>query len=235
MGVHHFFVAPEDVSDERIVLSGAEAHHAARVLRVRIGEHVTIADGTGRVFDAVVRSVDDTVEVDVAEVRRVSAPRPSITIHQALIKGDRMEDMIEKSVEIGVSRIAPFVAERSIVRWDDRKREKAYERWNQIALAAAKQSRSPWRTEVTAVATGVPAQATLVLHEEAERRLREALPDEPPDAIDLVVGPEGGLSPDEVAELGSSTLVTLGPRILRTEVAGPVAAAIIAYAYGSLG
>jgi 16S rRNA (uracil1498-N3)-methyltransferase len=235
LGVHHFFVTPDDVAGDRIVLRGEEAHHAARVLRVRQGERVTVADGTGRVFDGFVRSFGDSVEVDVVDVRNVSLPRPSITIHQALMKGDRMDDMIEKSVEIGVARIVPFVAERSIVRWDDPKREKAHERWTHIARAAAKQSRSAWLTEIAPIASGVPKGPAFVLHEEATVRLRDVLPDEPPATVELVVGPEGGLAPDETLELGGSTLVSLGPRILRTEVAGPVAAAMIAFAYGNLG
>ncbi len=235
MGVHHFFVEPHDISEDRIVIAGDEAHHAIRVLRVRPGERITVADGTGRVFDAVVKDVRDEVEADVEGVREASVPRPSITIHQALMKGDRMEDMIDKSVEIGVARIVPFDAERSIVRWDDRKRDKSHERWTQIARAAAKQSRSPWLTVIDPVASGVPRPPVLVLHEEATTRLRDALPDEPPDVLELVVGPEGGLAPDELDRLDGSTLVSLGPRIFRTEVAGPVAAAMIAYRYGSLG
>jgi 16S rRNA (uracil1498-N3)-methyltransferase len=234
MSRHHFFASPDDITADRVTLTGDEAHHAARVLRLHPGERITVADGSGRVVDAVVRVLGEIVEAEIEDVRTVQAARPAIRIHQALMKGDRMDDMIEKSVEIGVARIAPFEAERSIVRWDDRKRQKAQERWTNVALAAAKQCRSPWLTTIEPVSAGVPAHADLVLHEEATLRFRDTLPDEPPASIDVVVGPEGGLTPDEVERIDAAA-VSLGPRILRTEVAGPVAAAIIAYRYGSLG
>jgi len=212
-------------------LTGDEARHAIKVVRLRVGEHITVADGEGRIVEAVVRSIDRDVHADVVSRRTATAPRPAITIHQALMKGDRMDDMVERSVEIGVRRIVPLGAERSVVRWDQTKREKAQARWNEIARAAAKQSRSPWLTTVEPVRDEAPHEG-FVLHEEANTSLRDALPDEPPETIDLVVGPEGGLTADEVS--GRTTL-SLGERVLRAEFAGPVAATIVSFVYGSLG
>lgn len=237
MGVHHFFTAPDQVRGDVAVLSGDEARHAARVLRVRPGERITISDDAGHVYDAVVRSVGDIVEADVDGVRDALPPRPKITVHQALMKGDRMDDMIERSVEVGVTRVAPFDAERSIVRWDHTRRKRAHERWVAVARSAAKQSRSPWLVRIDPVSDRTPEVAALVLHEEATTRLRDVLPAEVPEDLHLVIGPEGGLSAGEVERLVSSgaTLVSLGERILRTETAAPVAATIIAFTYGSLG
>jgi len=237
MGVHHFFTTPEGVRGGTVVLSGDEGHHAARVLRLRPGERITVADGSGRVFEAVVKTLSGEVEADIVDVHDVSVPRPMITIHQALMKGDRMDGMIEKSVELGVSRISPFVAERSIVRWDDSRKQKALERWMTITLSAAKQSRSPWLAAVDPVGASVPDVAAIVLHEDATARLRDVLPPDAPDDISFVVGPEGGLSEAEVGRLvlSGSTVVSLGERILRTETAGPAAAAIVAFVYGNLG
>jgi 16S rRNA (uracil1498-N3)-methyltransferase len=231
MAVHHFFTPPENVDGDTVVLTGEEAHHAARVVRLRIGEHITIADGNGRVYDASVRSLDGDVACAIEDVHDVAVPRPVITIHQALVKGDRMDDMIERSVEVGVRRIVPFEAERSIVRWDAAKRDKAYVRWNEIARAASKQSRSPWLTTVDPVQDAPPREG-FVLHEDATTRLRDALPPEAPEHLTLVVGPEGSFAP---AELEGRCTVSLGERILRSEFAGPVAATIVSFVYGSLG
>jgi len=229
MGLHHFFTS--SVEGDRVVITGDEARHAIRVLRLGFGERITVSNGAGFVVEAVVRSLDTDVVADVESRCEVTVPRPTITIHQALVKGDRLDDMIERSVELGVRRIVPFVAERTVVRWDASKRQKAHARWNEIARAASKQSRSPWLAVVDPVADAAP-QRGFVLHEEATTSLRDALPAQPPEEIELVVGPEGGFAPDEID--GART-VSLGRQILRSDFAGPVAATIVAFVYGSLG
>ncbi len=241
-GVHHFFVAPSDLSEGVVELTGAEAHHASHVLRVRPGETITVADGSGRVLEAVVNASGATVRADVRRELAVATPKPCIALYQAVAKGRRMDDVFEKAVEVGVCRIVPFMAERSIVRWDRAKRQQAPERWTAIARAAAKQSRSPFLTEVTPVVDGAAraledGSLVVVLDETSSVPLREGLPATPPEEVVLVVGPEGGFTPGELEKLhaGGAKLVTLGARILRTETAGPVAAAIISYAYGTLG
>ena len=238
--VPHFFVDPSDVHGDVVVLTGAEAHHAAHVLRLKVGERVSIADGTGRVMDAVVSRVGDGVDANVCEVRDVHATAPAITLVQGIAKGDKMDTVVQKAVEVGVRRIVPVVCERTIVRWDDRKTSKATERWREIARAAAKQCRSAWITDVGdvrdlgAIELAAPA---VVLDPETNTRLREVLPAVVPATMTLVVGPEGGLAPAEIERLTArgAAAAGLGPRILRTETAGPVAAALILYAYGSLG
>lgn len=241
-GRHHFFVQPSDVQDVFVELTGAEAHHASRVLRVRPGEEISVADDSGRVLDAVVTDVGRVVRADVREIREVPQHQPAVTLVQAIAKGDRMEDVISKAVEIGVSRIVPFKAERTVVRWDESRRQKAHERWNAVARAAAKQCRASRLTVVAGVSEDPAVALTeggpvLVLHEGAATRLRRALPEPAPHVLVVVVGPEGGLAPAEIEVLrdGGASIVTLGDRVLRTETAGLVATAIIAYAYGSLG
>ena len=240
-GAHHFFVAPDDIEEDRVVIRGEEAHHAARVLRVRPGEVITVADDSGRIVDAVVTDVSDNVSAEVSSARFVEAPRPALTLFQAITKGDRMDDVVTKAVELGVDAVVPFVAERTIVRWDDSKRTKTVERWTAVARAAAKQCSSARLTTVGDVLVG-PKRAlehdgpVIVLHERATTPLREILPGKPPGAMGLVVGPEGGLSPSELRAMeGGANVVSLGDRVLRTETAGLVAAAIIRYVYGSLG
>jgi 16S rRNA (uracil1498-N3)-methyltransferase len=175
-------------------------------------------------------------------VREAVRPKPAVILYQAVMKGDRMDDVITKAVELGVARVVPFVAERTVVRWDESKRRKSRERWTAIARSAAKQCRSPHLTTVGDVLSGPDdaakeAAPVFVLHEGGSTRLREALPSAAPDEVVVVIGPEGGLAASEVELLreGGAAVVTLGERILRTETAGVVAAAIIGYAYGSIG
>lgn len=243
MGAHHFFVAPQDIAGDVITIRDDEARHAVRVLRVRRGERISAADDAGRIVHAVVTDIGDDVRADVVRETFVDVPFPAITLYQALGKGDTVDEVIQKATEVGVARIVPFVAERSIVRWDDAKRAKARDRWNAIARSASKQCRSPRLTTVGAIAEDVrPALdgpgPTWVLHEADDvTPFRNVLTQPAPATAALVVGPEGGLSDVEVRMLrdGGAEVVGLGPRILRTETAGPVAAAIVGYAYGTLG
>lgn len=226
----------------RVRLEGDEARHAAHVLRIRAGETITVADGSGRVVDAVVTVASrDAVDARVILERVHRPPAPSLVLYQGVARRERMDLVIQKAVEVGARRIVPFLAQRTIVRWDGAKREKAAERWRSVATAAAKQCRSPWLTDVTEVVDGVEAMldegTVVVLHEEADVKLRDVLPADVPDELGVVVGPEGGLSHEEVTSLVAQggVAVTLGERILRTETAGPVALALAGYAYGTLG
>jgi 16S rRNA (uracil1498-N3)-methyltransferase len=189
-----------------------------------------------------VTGVGDVVSAEVWSVRVVETQRPAVTLFQAVAKGDRMDDVVTKAVEIGVDAIVPFVAERTVVRWDAARRRKAHERWTAVARSAAKQCRSARLTTIGEVHDG-PGRAfeygedVIVLHEGASAALRDALSGRRPEAIVVVVGPEGGLTPAESAALdaGGAAIVSLGDRILRTETAGLVAVTIVRYVYGSLG
>ena len=239
--MNHFFTAPELVGDGRVRLVGPEAHHAARVLRMKVGETISVADGSGRVVDAVVtKASGEQVDARVILERRRSPAVPALMLWQGVARRERMDLVVQKAVEVGARRIEPFVAERTLARWDEAKRARVVDRWSAIALSAAKQSRSPWLTEVGPITEGPPAAPSglvIVLHEEAEVPFRKALPPAPPAHLVVVVGPEGGLTDEEVERLtdGGGVAVTLGERILRTETAGPVALALAAYSYGLLG
>ena len=240
--MHHFFTAPELLNEGRVSLAGAEAHHAVRVLRVKVGETITVADGTGRVVDAVVtRTADGSLQARVILTRENRPAAPALVLCQGVARKEPMDLVVQKSVEVGARVIAPFMAERTIVRWDENKRRKAVERWASIALGAAKQCRSPWPTTVLPVAVSLdelPADGVvLVLHERVSEPFRAALPSGAPARLIIVVGPEGGLTDTEVDALADrgGRAVTLGERIRRTATAGPVALALAAYTYGSLG
>ncbi len=242
MTAHHFFVEPNDVGEEIVTLTGAEAHHATRSLRVRVGEHITVADGSGRVVTAVVSTIADDVCAEIVRNQHCAPPRPAVVLYQALPKGEKFDEIVEKASEVGVSRIVPFVAQRSVVRWDARKRARLNARWSAIARSAAKQCRSPWIAQIDEIADTVDdvtfeAEVTVALHEEASQRLRDALPGDAPGTIAIVVGPEGGLADDEIEKFAAlgALAVSLGPRVLRTELAGLVAASVIGYRYGNVG
>lgn len=240
--MHHFFTPPELLGDAEVRLEGEEARHAARALRVSPGEEISVADGSGRVVRATVTSAaGDAVTARVVARWDRALPRPELVLYQALVRKEKMELCVQKAVEVGARRIVPLVCERTVVRWDEGKRERHRGRWTEIARAAAKQCRSPWLAEVEPFAEGIgrvsPPEALLVLDAEAETSFRKALPEGAPDSLGVVVGPEGGLTTEEVLRLEAvgGVPTTLGERILRAETAGPVALALAGYVYGLFG
>lgn len=218
---------------DTFVLEGPEGRHAASARRLRPGEELAVSDGRGGLVTCrVERAERDTVALSV--LRREHRPRPelTVTLAQALIKGDRGELAVELATEAGVDDVLPWRAERCIAKWEDGPRgAKALARWQSTAREAAKQARRPWCPVVTtAVSTGAlldrigSAAATLVLHESAEQRLPELkLPAE--GELLLVVGPEGGISDTELAAFteAGATPVRLGPAVLRASTAAAVA------------
>ncbi|MBX9471010.1 16S rRNA (uracil(1498)-N(3))-methyltransferase [Microcella sp.] len=223
-------------------LRGADARHAAAVSRVRPGERLRLGDGAGLVVLGTVSSAESTeVALEVEHVERT--PRPATRIHlvQALAKGDRDELAVQAATELGVDVVVPWQAARSISRWDAAKAVKGRERWTTIAREASKQSLRPWLPEVEAVAATkqlvdrLPQATMLVLDPEGDVALTElgaaALG---VDDIVLVVGPEGGIAPEEFEALttAGARRVRLGSTVLRTSTAGPAAIAVLSAALG---
>jgi 16S rRNA (uracil1498-N3)-methyltransferase len=216
-----------------VAVEGAEAHHAVAVRRLAVGEPVLLTDGTGRVAECEVTATTKArLDVVVRTVSSVPAPVPEIVVVQALPKGDRGELAVEVLTEIGVARIVPWAASRSVAVWRGDRAAKSLARWQATAREAAKQARRAWFPEVSPLATTAEvvtllAQAplALVLHEEAT----EALPAGVPDRVVLVVGPEGGLAPDELAAFAAAGAhtVRLGAEVLRTSTAGLAAASAL--------
>lgn len=221
------------------VLDGDEGRHAARVKRVGVGEALLVSDGRGDVLTCTV----DAVLADGLQVRVVSyllhpAPDPRLVVVQALPKGDRGELAVELMTELGVDEIVPWAAARCITQWDNGPRgAKASLRWRRIAQEAAKQSRRPWVPVVASLASTAAVVArmsgALVLHEAA--RLPLASVEMPTSGeIVLVVGPEGGISDEEIARFvaAGATAVRLGSPVLRTSTAGPAALAALSLRLG---
>ncbi|QCU78008.1 16S rRNA (uracil(1498)-N(3))-methyltransferase [Citricoccus sp. SGAir0253] len=251
-----FYAGPGALTGTRpgdaVVLTGAEARHAAQSMRLGVGEHLDVADGSGRRVTATVRSADaDRLEATAEQVTDEPAPRPELVLVQALAKGDRDLMGVQAATELGVDAVHPWQAERSIVRWTGgggkaAKTAKALAKWEAALLAAAKQAR---RTRVPAArelldGVGVasvcgPGTLVLMLHEDATEPLGDVLAAAGADAerIVMVVGPEGGISPAEARALAGAGArpVLLGRNVLRSSTAGPAATAVVQQLLGRFG
>jgi 16S rRNA (uracil1498-N3)-methyltransferase len=224
---------------DEVTLAGDEARHAVTVARVRAGERVSLGDGRGRVVTGVVALAEGRrLELVVDEVRDEPGPSPRITLVQALAKGDRDELAVQAATELGVDRIIPWSAGRSVSRWDGPKAEKGRARWSSIVREAVKQSiraRIP-SVEPVASTRELPARLAgermLLLVPGAATPLSAIRPDGR-DLV-LVVGPEGGMDPAEIERLEDSggEPVRLGTGVLRTSTAGPAAIAVLSVALG---
>ena len=219
-----------------IEITGAELRHF-HTLRLGVGDRVIVFDGAGSEHMSIVTGVTTraaTVQVEQTNTATRESPR-AIILAPALLKGRKLDLVIEKATELGVQRFAPFVSAHSIGERDHR------ERWERIALAASKQSGrtrvptvEPARSFDALVAAPWPGLRLLAWEEEAAQRLG-ALPADATEVL-LVVGPEGGFAPAEVATARARgfTSVTLGPRVLRAETAAIVATALAQQRWGDL-
>ena len=221
------------------VLDGDEGRHAARVKRLGVGEALLVSDGRGTVLRCVVAAVQgDGLRLIVGSRTFEPAADPRLVVVQALPKGDRGELAVEMMTELGVDEIVPWAAARSITLWDKGARgTKALARWQRTAQEAAKQSRRAWVPQVAALASTASLlgrlDGALVLHEAADVPLASV--DLPASGeLALVVGPEGGVSDDELARFtaAGATAVRLGALVLRTSTAGPAALAALSVRLG---
>jgi 16S rRNA (uracil1498-N3)-methyltransferase len=223
------------------VLAGAEGRHAGTVRRLAPGERVDLTDGSGTIAECRITGTrPGALELTVLARRVEPQPDPRLVVVQAIPKGDRGELAVETMTEVGVDVVAPWAAEHCVVRWRGDRANKGVARWRSTAVAAAKQSRRSWFPEVTevmstsAVAERIrDARLALLLDPEASQPLGAVQPP-PGGEIVLVIGPEGGISPQEAEVLVEAGAVgaRLGPTILRASSAGAVAAAVLLSASG---
>ncbi len=224
------------VAGDAVTVEGDEAHHAVVVRRLRVGEALLLTDGAGRLVTGEVSATSKrSFTVVATAVEDVAEPRPRVTVVQALPKGERGELAVEVLTEVGVARVVPWAAARSVAVWKGERAAKSLAKWQATAREAAKQSRRAWHPEVVplastdevaALVTG--ADVAVVLHEDATEPLGAlALPAD--GEIVVVVGPEGGLTEDEVARFvtAGAVAVRLGSEVLRTSTAGVAAVAAL--------
>lgn len=241
-----FFVSEENIGEDHIRITGADASHIMRSLRMSTGEHVTVCNMKSREYECVIESFGEgEVMLSVKECfEGLTEPPYKAVLYQALPKGDKMELIIQKAVELGVFEIVPFISERCISRPDKKSMASKLERWNKIALEAAKQCGrgivpavcEPCSFE-EAVRRASNADIRMLLYEnEQYRSLRDALESARQNAdmpeISLMVGAEGGFSEKEAERACDVGLeaVSLGRRILRCETATISALGAVSYA-----
>ena len=236
-----FFVPHENICDDTARIDGADAAHIARVLRFRAGEQLTLCDGAGTDYLCEIRDLSpEEVTLSILEKRPCEAePDVSITLFMALPKSDKMDYVIQKSVELGVKRIVPFAASRCVVKLSGKDAEKKTARWQKIAHAAAKQSGRGIVPEVCKpismkelYAAAGEFDLPLFCYEcEEQRSLKSALSEKPFQTACVVVGPEGGFDQVEVQQARDAgfRVVSLGRRILRCETAPGCAICAILY------
>ena len=243
--MYHFFVEPFQIHEEQeyIEILGGDVNHIENVLRMKQGEELTVSDGFGSEYRCSAQEfLPETVKVKILEKSRVSSElRSEITLFQCLPKGDKMELIVQKAVELGVYGIVPFAAKRSVVRLDEKKAGKKQIRWQAIAKGAAEQSGRGLIPEVETVKTYAEAlefakglDVILVPYEleegmKATMSIIEAI--RPGQSVGIFIGPEGGFEEQEIGQArnAGAVPVTLGRRILRTETAGITTLSILMY------
>lgn len=215
-----------------VSLGGDEGRHAVVVRRIRPGEELELTDGVGMRLTCVVEDVTKTsLHARVLAVDFEARRAPRVTVVQAIPKGERAELAVEVLTEIGVDVIVPWAATRSVGVWRGERAAKSLAKWRSAAREAAKQSRRSWFPEVTEMASTADvvdllasADLAMVLHEEASVPIRPVVDAQ---TVVLVVGPEGGIAPEELAAFHGAEPVRLGPTVLRTSTAGVAAVAAL--------
>lgn len=245
--LHRFFISPEQIKGTEVTLKQPQAHQIRNVLRMHPGERIVVLDNSGWEYLVELKAVDrDEIKGEILEKRlNPSEPFTKITLYQALLKGEHFELVLQKGTEIGVVSFVPLISERCIV-GDADYVEKKRERWERIITEAAEQSGRGMLPKLEEPVLFAKACRDLKLRGgfailpwegEKKRSLREALTGEKkPFSISIFIGPEGGFSEKEVemAHRYGIITVSLGPRILRAETAGIVAAALVLYELGDM-
>lgn len=243
-----FFIPTDQINDNRIVLTGEDRHHFLNVLRKGLGAEIAVLNGQGQEF--LVKVIDISSEQVIGEilwqVPHQTEPKVKIRLVQSLPKADKFELIIQKNTELGVAIFQPVITERSMIRLDPLQALKKTERWHKIIREAAEQSGrqlipsiGPVKNWSQFISETNPEGLWLIPWEgERERPMKEVLmaQQDMPEQISVLIGPEGGFSQNEVEQAmkAGAIPVTMGPRILRTETAGLVAASVILYHFGDL-
>ncbi len=239
-----FFLPPESfLTGDRVTVGGEDARHMSLSLRMRVGDAVTLCDGRGNEYEGKLLSLSPTaVEVAINAPQKSGRELPTaVTLYQGLAKGDKMETIIQKAVELGVSKVVPVATARCIMKMGEGG-DKKIARWQKIAAEAAGQSQRGILPVIAspvsfkeAVAAAARDQLALFCYEELgqTKPLSRLLPADPPATVSFFIGPEGGFDPAEAAMATEAgiRLCGLGPRILRTETASGYVLAALSVQY----
>ncbi len=249
--LHRFFVWPENIAEQLVRIDREQARHIEKVLRLVAGDIVQVFDGQGHEYEICLQGKEDGFllgEILQELHREVESPL-HLSLVQGIAKGDKMDSIIQKAVEIGVEDIYPLFSQYAVVKLEKERAGKKVERWQTIAREACKQCRRNRVPTVHAPCTFgemmdmVAGNPTILLYEHEDNNgLKQVLNDNRAELqagaqLFVMIGPEGGFSPDEIALAREQGVLIagLGPRILRTETAGLVAASIILYELADLG
>lgn len=240
----HYYVKPGNITNKHFVIKGDEAHHLIRVLRVRIGQEMNLFDGTSKLYAGKVEEIGkDEVSGTIFASRAGFAPKISLTLYQAIPKGERFDWLVEKGAELGVKKIVPLYTERSVSK---NVSESKISRWQRLSLAASEQCGRSDVMEVSkpiafleAVKT-VPENSLAVIPWESESAMTIPAVAQKKGKFSeahIFVGPEGGFTGREIDSAVSKGIVTvtLGQRILRAETAGLLAAILVLNLAGEYG
>lgn len=242
--MNRFFVDdPGAFSDRSVVITGEDVNHVKNVLRLKENDELIVSDGRGRDYHCRISGVtNEEIVADICDIcDNFSELSTEITLFQGFPKGDKMELIIQKTVELGVTRIVPVMTKRTVVKLDDKKAKKKTERYNMIAESAAKQSGRGMIPEVTmpvsfaeAVSMAEKLDMNIIPYEEAEgveysRNIIKSIKGK--KSLGIFIGPEGGFAREEVEKAldAGASAITLGHRILRTETAGMAVVSIIMF------
>lgn len=235
------------MGDKQITIEGDEAHHAIDVMRIKEGDDIVVFDGTGREFACSVQTVDTKARSVTARIVSVKnytegSCHAEMTLAQALPKKEKMDYIVEKATELGVSRIIPVLTERTIVRPDEGSSARKISRWRKIAVEAAKQSRRLSIPEIDGILTfrDLSEKASsydlclMACLTENTVPLKDALAEIRSGRILVLIGPEGDFTDNEIAAFSRNKncrLVSLGPRVLKSDTAGLFVLSVLGYRF----
>lgn len=238
--MHRFFLPTAQLApDQTVALPTDVMRHLRTVLRLQPGAECELLDGAGLVARALLL---EESKARILSVAQVPAPECTLSLIQGLPKGEKLELVLQKGTELGINQFLPTQMERSVSRLKGDREQKRLGRWEKIIQEAARQSGQPYLPQLQlshsleSSLSAVDADLKLLLWEESGRPLNQVLPSERPRRVAVIIGPEGGITPQEAekAQLAGYLPVSIGPRILRTETAGLAIMAILQYLYGDL-
>ena len=248
--MNHFFVEPEDIRDDLVIIRGQDVKHITRSLRLGPGDKITVADGLENKYVVELTDTNDKlVEGQIKEKLAVDAESEiNLTLLQGLPKSKKMDLIVRKCTELGINKVIPMETDHTVVKLNSSKAKRRRDRWQKIAKSAAKQSkraRIPEVGELIDFSDGLDLAADYDLAvipwvAEEKQGLKEIIKEQDLENIEdvlIIIGPEGGFSSAEIVRAQEKGVqpVVLGPRTLRTETAGLAALTMILYELGDLG